>query len=64
MDPIRIHHQDTPLEAHERHRQIEERLEHFGADQVRAMMGHGFPTEWNPIIVAWLNGQRLDQAQE
>ena len=60
MKPICIHHADTDQEAYNRHKQIEDRLEHFGADQVRAMIGHGFPTEWNPIITAWLKGDRVE----
>jgi hypothetical protein len=59
IDPIRIHHEDDEKRVYERHRQIEARLEHFGADNVRSMIGHGFPTTWNPIITAWLNGERV-----
>ena len=64
MAMIRIRHQDDDDEAYARHKQIEEKLEEHGADAVRAMLGHGFPTEWNPIIIAWLKGDRLGPKPE
>ena len=54
---IRIHYADDDEQARKRQAHIIERLDHFGAAQVRAMIGHGFPTNWDPIIAAWLKGQ-------
>ena len=59
IDPSCIHHEDDEKRVYQRHRQIEARLEHFGPDVVRAGMGHMFPTQWQPIITAWLNGERV-----
>jgi hypothetical protein len=58
--PIRIFHGDDDAAARKRHEDIVKRLEEFGPEQVRAMMGHGFPTQWNPVIVAWLKGDKLE----
>ena len=63
-DPIRIRAQDSEAEARKRHADIEQVLDYHGAEQVRSMVGHGFPTNWNPIITAWLNGDRLDPSSE
>jgi hypothetical protein len=58
--PIKISPLDSEDEARERHAGIEKTLDKYGPEQVRAMMGHGFPTEWNPIIAAWLKGDKLE----
>ena len=50
-DFIRIHHADTDAEAKARYKQIVKRLEELGPDSVRATE---FPTQWAPIIRAWL----------
>jgi hypothetical protein len=62
--PIRIFHGDDDDQTRRRHEEIVKRLEHFGPEQVRAMIGHGFPTEWNPIITAWLKGDALAPAED
>jgi hypothetical protein len=61
---IRIFHGDTEEEAQARHLRIQTRLDELGAEQVKAMMGHGFPTEWNPIVGAWIAGQRIEAKKE
>jgi len=60
MKPIRIHYADDDAQARTRHEEIIGRLEFFGPEQVRTMMGQGFPSQWDPIIVAWLNGDKLE----
>lgn len=60
IEPIRIHHADTEADVLARHEQIERRLDELGAETVKSMIGHGFPTTWNPIITAWLNGGRVN----
>jgi len=64
MPLIQIRSQDSEAEARKRHAEIEKRLDELGAEQVRALFGHGLPTEWNPIITAWLNGGRLDSGEK
>jgi hypothetical protein len=59
-DPIRIHPQDDNMAARARHKRIEMRLDELGIDQVRTMQGHALPTNWDPIIRAWLKGERLE----
>lgn len=63
---IHIHHADDDEAAFRRHDEIEKRLEELGRDRVGMMlMSGGFPTGWNPIIHAWLVGERLEaQASE
>jgi hypothetical protein len=55
--PIQIFHGDTPAEARKRHEDIIKRLEELGPEQVKA---REFPTQWAPIIGAWLNGDKLE----
>jgi hypothetical protein len=60
IDPIRIHASDDAAAIRYRHAQIEGRLNELGDDQVRSMLATGgLPTGWNPIIHAWLAGDRL-----
>jgi hypothetical protein len=59
--PIRIHSPDTEEQAHARHLEIQKRLEELGPEAVRGMIGHGFPTQWNPIIYKWLAGEKLEE---
>lgn len=62
--PIRIHPNDTDEAAKDRHRRIEKRLEELGHDQVQAMLNRGgLPTNWDPIIVAWLKGDKLEDEE-
>lgn len=63
IEPICIHHADTPDEVRARHLRIQQRLEQLGHEQVRAMQGHALPTQWDPIIREWLAGKRLDEAK-
>jgi hypothetical protein len=60
--PIRVHSIDATDEAvRTRHADIEKRLEELGADRVRMMLFHGgLPNEWNPVIHAWLAGDKLE----
>lgn len=58
-DVIRIHHADSEEEALARHLRIQTRLDELGVEQVKAMMGHGFPPEWNLIVSAWVGGARV-----
>ena len=63
--PIRIHPNDTDEAAKDRHRRIEKRLEELGHDQVQAMLNRGgLPTNWDPIIVAWLKGDKLEDEEK
>jgi hypothetical protein len=57
LDIHRIHDGDDDEAARQRQAAIVERLEHIGVDQVRAMLGHGLPNEWGPIITAWLKAK-------
>ena len=55
MDTIRIHHADSDDEAKERHDGIIKRLEELGKEQVKTLLASGgLPTNWNPIVLAWL----------
>ena len=60
--PIFIFHGDDEAAARARQLEIEKRLDHFGPEQVRTMIGQGFPTQWTPIIMAWLKGDKLEPA--
>lgn len=63
IKPISIHHADSPAEILARHAQIEDRLEELGADEVHRLTScGGLPTQWDPIIRAWLKGERVDRA--
>lgn len=58
-DHIQIHHLDTEEEAKARHAKIEARLDELGADEVRFLQSNGkLPTNWDPIIAAWMRGER------
>ena len=63
IEPISIFHGDDEAATRTRHEDIIKRLESFGPDQVRIMIGQGFPTQWNPIILAWLRGDTLKAAE-
>lgn len=53
-DQVRKHHAD-----------IEQRLEELGRERVGIMMvTGGLPTEWNPIVHAWLAGDRLKSKKD
>lgn len=54
MQTIHVHPTDDDAAAKRRQEQICERLDQLGASQVRSMIGSGLPTNWNPIIFAWL----------
>jgi hypothetical protein len=60
IDPIRIHHADDESEVRARHARLEKRLDELGADEVRFLQANGkVPTQWDPIIRAWLAGDKL-----
>ena len=61
--PIRIHHADTDEEARARHERIQARLEELGSGTVERMQGRDLPTQWNPIIRAWLKGDKLEDEE-
>ena len=60
--PIRVHSIDADDAAvRARHADIEKRLEELGPDSVRMMLLQGgLPTGWNPVIHAWLAGDKLE----
>ena len=61
-EPIRIHASDDSEAVRSRHADIEKRLDDIGRDGVHAMLATGgLPTNWNPIIHAWLAGKKLEQ---
>ena len=61
MKHIVIHPLDTDDEARARHKRIEARLNELGETNVRMLAGTaGVPTQWDPIIAAWLKGERLE----
>ena len=62
-DPIRVHAGDSSEDdIRSRHIEIEDCLEKHGPDQVRIMLfSGGLPTNWNPIINAWLAGKKLER---
>lgn len=62
-DPIVIHPLDSPEQARARHLEIQDRLQHFGKEQVQAMFGHMLPDVWNPIIRAFLAGDLLEKTE-
>lgn len=54
-----IHKTDEDVRRH--HADIEKRLEEMGRERVGiAMVTGGMPTEWNPIVHAWLAGDKLE----
>ena len=54
-ETIRIHPMDSDDEARERHEGVVKRLEELGRNQVQGLLATGgLPTNWNPIIFAWL----------
>lgn len=59
MDPIRIHFADTPEQVIERHKNIVKRLDELGPENVKQFLDNGgFPTVWNPVIMAWLKDKK------
>ena len=60
--PIQIFHGDDEKQVRERHEQIIKRLVELGPEQVRGMAGNGLPSQWDPIIRAWLKGDALEPA--
>jgi hypothetical protein len=65
-DPIRISAIDkTDEEVRARHEDIEKRLSEMGLAKLRLLMENGgLPTEWNPIIFAWLSNDKLEKAKK
>jgi len=59
--PIRIHPVDkTDEDVRTRHQEIENRLDALGLEAVKIKMLHGgLPTEWHPIVTAWMSGDKL-----
>lgn len=63
IDAINIHPGDSPTARRARHMDIEKRLEATGEETVRSLLNTGgLPTVWNPIILSWLAGDRLRDA--
>ena len=62
-EPIRISGIDrTDEEVRARHADIEERLEKMGMPRVRILAERGsLPTEWTPILIAWLANDKLEK---
>lgn len=60
--PIRIHATDKSDDTVRlRHAEIEKRLEELGKTAVQIMIVHGgLPTEWLPIVHAWLKDDKLE----
>lgn len=60
---ITIHAPDTDAEARARHARIEARLNELGEPEVRRLSATGgLAPQWEPIVRAWLNGERLEPA--
>lgn len=61
--PIRITAVDkTDEEVRARHADIEDRLEKMGIAKIRILFERSaLPTEWTPIILAWLANDRLEK---
>jgi hypothetical protein len=61
--PIRISGVDrTEEEVRARHKDIEDRLTDMGMARVRLLAENGgFPTEWGPILIAWLANDKLEK---
>lgn len=62
VQPLRVHAVDkTEAEVRARHAEIEATLAQMGPQQVQMLLlTGGIPTEWNPIVHAWLKGDKLD----
>ena len=62
-NPIRISAVDVTDEAvRARHEDIEQRLSNMGLAKVKILFERGgFPTEWNPIILAFVAGDKLEK---
>ena len=61
IDPIRIHYADSEDEVRARHARLEKRFDELGPEEVRFLQGNGkIPVEWDPIIRAWLAGNKLN----
>ena len=64
IDPIRIYYADDEDEVRARHERLESRFEELGVEEIRFLQANGkVPTEWDPIIRAWLAGGRLDRSK-
>jgi hypothetical protein len=61
--PVRISGVDvTDEDVRARHAEIEGRLENMGLAKVKIMFERGgFPTEWNPILLAFMAGDKLEK---
>jgi hypothetical protein len=63
--PIRIFHGDDDDGIRDRHERIVKCLEALGPDEVKRVAAiSGFPTQWEPIIGAWLRGDKLEAKKE
>lgn len=64
--PIRISGVDrTDEEVRARHEFVEDRLEKLGLAKVRLLFERGgLPTEWNPIILAWIANEKLEKEKK
>ncbi len=64
-DPIKIHPQDNEEAARARHGKIESRLNDLGEAEVRRLSTTGgLPPQWDPLIGAWLKGDRLEDEKK
>lgn len=60
IDPITIWSLDDPAAVRCRHADIESRLNVLGSEEVNFLRANGkLPPHWDPIIAAWLRGERL-----
>jgi hypothetical protein len=58
LPTIVIHPMDDDAAAQRRQAQVIARLEYYGVDQVDLLMRTGgLPTNWDPIIHAWLKAK-------
>lgn len=64
--PVKIHAGDAlDDDVRKRHADIEKRLEELGVDRVKMLLlSGGLPTNWNPIIHAWLAGDKLEAKEK
>jgi hypothetical protein len=65
IKPIRIFHGDTEDGVRDRHERVVMRLDLIGPDEVKRLAANGgFPPQWDPIIGAWLRGDKLEAKKE
>jgi hypothetical protein len=65
IKPIRIFHGDDEDGVRDRHDRIVKRLEEIGPDEVKRLAANGgFSPQWEPIIGAWLKGDKLEAKKE